>query len=124
MTVIGQSYCSLLVGCQAEWAMWLKSLCCNAGFELFCRARLQAGTVDSSTCSPKGERYRGPARSCHTDSLAPDEVWDFFRKLAGRRTRGPHAHELENSTPTVRRLVRPDHGRSRPARRHGAVHRN
>src|SRR6266566_2378377 len=44
MTVIGQSYCSLLVGCQAEWAMWLKSLCGNAVFEPFCRARLQAGT--------------------------------------------------------------------------------
>src|SRR6266849_9674699 len=37
----------------------LKSLCDNAVFERSCRARLQAGTVDSRTCSPKGERYRG-----------------------------------------------------------------
>ena len=33
--------------------------CGNAVFERFCRARLQAGTVDSSTCSPEGECYRG-----------------------------------------------------------------
>ena len=49
----------------------LKSLCGNLAFERICRARLQAGTVDSSTCSPKGERYRGPAPSSHTDSIGP-----------------------------------------------------
>src|SRR6266404_2234894 len=40
-------------------ALLLQSLCHIAVFGRFCRARLQAGTVDSSTCSPKGERYSG-----------------------------------------------------------------
>ena len=57
----------------------LKSLRGNVVFERFCRARLQAGTVDSSTRSPKGERYRWPARSCHTESEArpPAEMRNF-----------------------------------------------
>src|SRR5260370_5039511 len=37
----------------------LQSLCHIAVFGRFCRAHLQAGSVDSSTCSHKGERYRG-----------------------------------------------------------------
>ena len=40
----------------------LKSLCGNLVFERFCRARLQAGTVDAGRSSPKGERYRGRRR--------------------------------------------------------------
>jgi uncharacterized membrane protein len=31
----------------------------NQDFGRFCRGRLQAGTEDSSTCSPEGERYKG-----------------------------------------------------------------
>src|SRR6266704_2011286 len=61
-----------------------QSLCGNAIFERFCRARLQAGTVDSSTCSPKGERYRWSAWICSTDcarsSSQADKILDsIFR---------------------------------------------
>ncbi len=62
----------------------LKSLCGNAVLERFCRARLQAGTVDSSTCSPKGERYRGPRRvATQTLKPRPTNLLAFFSSRIG-----------------------------------------
>src|SRR6267378_4744296 len=71
------------------------SLCDNPVFGRFCRARLQAGTISSSTCSPKGERYR--ARStvptytlkahcldrdlCQTERSGPQEGFDSLANL-------------------------------------------
>ena len=45
--------------------MPILSPCDNPIFEHSCSACLQAGTVDSSTCSPEGERYmaRVPAQT-------------------------------------------------------------
>src|SRR5882762_4723251 len=37
---------------------WLSCVGVHPDFRRSCRARLQAGTVNSSTCLPKGERYR------------------------------------------------------------------
>src|SRR5882762_4649592 len=56
-TTIGTAFYDLNVIPRS--APLLQSLCHIAVFGRFCRARLQAGTVDSSTRSHKCERYRG-----------------------------------------------------------------
>jgi len=38
----------------------------HPSFRPLCKARLQAGNFDSSTCSPKGERYRLAQAACWT----------------------------------------------------------
>ena len=38
----------------------------HPSFRPLCKARLQAGNLDSSTCSPKGERYRLAQAACWT----------------------------------------------------------
>src|SRR6266700_3738461 len=40
----------------------LKSLCENSNSPCFCSARLQAGTLESSTCPPEGGRYMNQNR--------------------------------------------------------------
>ena len=48
----------------------LKSLCENSKFARFCSARLQAGTLESSTCPPEGGRYKNQNRVL-TQTLKP-----------------------------------------------------
>ena len=47
-----------------------KSPRANLELRRFCCARLQAGTFDSSTCSPEGERYKIRPRTA-TQTLKP-----------------------------------------------------
>ena len=62
----------------------LKSLRGNAVLERFCRARLQAGTVDSSTCSPKGERFRWLRRvATQPVNPRPTNLLAFFSSRIG-----------------------------------------
>src|ERR1700704_5190303 len=65
----------------------LQSLCPIAVFGHFCRARLQAGTVDSSTSSPEGEPYRGRRTSWHTDSSGQLSHAGCRRHGSGERSR-------------------------------------
>src|SRR5258708_30195908 len=50
----------------------------NLNFSSFCSARLQAGTFESSTCSPEGERYTAWPGGWLIISIAREKIQKVF----------------------------------------------
>ena len=64
------------------------SLCENSKLPRFCSARLQAGTLESSTCPPEGGRYMNRNRD-RTRTLQPLAVRARLRHGANRQRLKP-----------------------------------
>src|SRR6267378_4164934 len=64
----------------------------HPSFRPLCKARLQAGNFDSSTCSPKGERYRLAQAACWDHARFSHHAIRFQYKFLADRLRSEPLH--------------------------------